>query len=386
MQIHGFAVCKGGSMEQETSEMKAAEPVPETAEEAVPAPETPVAAAAPEAPEAPTAEPAEEPAAEQAAAEPAAAEPEPEYPELLAAIGRYYDNLSRLIRISKAKDETVAKLSKEVQTYRESFAMKLVKPLATELIALREDYRKTMRQVDAYAKSAADVKKYCGYIVSDLEDQLANCGVTMKDGVYCIGGVSIWEKECRKQTSPFVPMEAAPAAEEVPAADEAPTLATVLKRIEAGNAQLLAQLAQNEQADATLLGYVNYVSALDDNYADAYLLPLYRSLASVARAVKDQEAALDATLTEENKTGKYIEALQIALDGIDRILLQAGVTIVTDPSDNYDLATNRLVKAIPTDDPAKDKKVAFRHTDCYMFDGKVLYPCKVDVYKFTPQN
>ena len=331
--------------------------------------------------EAETAETAE------AAEVPAEAAPaEPTYPEIAAALGKYYDDLSRLIRITKAKDETIAKLSKEVQSYREGFAMKLAKPLATELIALREDYRKTMRDVDTYAKSAADVKKYCGYIVSDLEDQLANCGVTIENDVYCIGGVSIWEKECRKQTAAFAPVEAAPAAEAEETTQGEPTLSAVLARVEAGNARLVALLTANEQADANLLGYVNYAAAIDDNYADAFLLPLYRALATVQIAVREYTDALGEQITEENKAEKYAGALQIALDGIDGILTQAGVTIVTDPSDNYDLATNRLVKAIPTDDPAKDKKVAFRYTDCYLYDGKVLYPCKVDVYRYTPKN
>ncbi len=337
--------------------------------------------------EATEAAPPAETAAPEAAETPAEEVPaEPTYPEFIAALGKYYDDLSRLIRITKAKDETIAKLSKEVQAYREGFAMKLVKPLATELISLREDYRKTLREVDTYAKSAADVKKYCGYLVSDLEDQLANCGVTLKDDVFCIGGVSIWEKECRKQTSLFDLAEVAPAAEPDGTAWGTPTLSAVMARVEAGNAQLVALLTANEQADKNLLGYVNYAAALDDNYSDAFLLPLYRALATVQIAVREYSDALDGMLTEENRAEKYAGALQIALDGIDGILTQAGVTIVTDPSDNYDLATNRLVKAVPTDDPEKDKKVAFRYTDCYLYDGKVLYPCKVDVYRYTPKN
>lgn len=360
-------------MEQEFDEQKLDPEVQKASEEAAETPAEPT-----EAPEA-MAETSEE-TPEAASAE------EPTYPELIAALGRYYDDLSRLIRITKAKDETIAKLSKEVQAYREGFALKLVKPLAAELISLREDYRKTLREVDAYAKSAADVKKYCGYIVSDLEDQLANCGVVIKDGMYCIGGVSIWEKECRKQTAHFAPAEAAPAAEPNGQVSDMATLSAVMARMKEGNAQLVALLSANEQADANLLGYVNYAAAIDDNYADAFLLPLYRALATVQIAVREYTDALGEHITEENKAEKYAGALQIALEGIDGILTQAGVTIVTDPSDNYDLATNRLVKALPTDDPAKDKKVAFRYTDCYLYDGKVLYPCKVDVYRYTPKN
>lgn len=311
-------------------------------------------------------------------------EPDLEYPEVAAALNRYYDELSRLIRIAKAKDDAIARLTREVQTYREGFAMKLTKPLVSELIQLREDYRKTLRGVENYCKTAADAVKYCGYLASDIEDLLMNFGVETAEGGYFADGVSIWEKQPKKGKPPVLEPEEPHETQDAPI--KGTTFRSLLLRVEQGNEKLKALLQDNAAADANLARLSIAAEALDDNYADAILLPLYRSLALLHRELCAYKDGLEGELTEENKTEKYQTALMTALDGVDKLLLQAGVTVVTDPSDNYDLATNRLLKTVPTDDPALDKKIAFRHTDCYMYDGKMIYPCKVDVYKYTPKN
>ena len=50
------------------------------------------------------------------------------------------------------------------------------------------------------------------------------------------------------------------------------------------------------------------------------------------------------------------------------------------------MRTNKIVKIVNCDDEKLDRTVAARHTDCYLFDGKILYPSKVDVYKYVPKK
>lgn len=348
--------------------------------------------------EQPQPEPCEEKPAEQAQVEVAAAdaaaayEPEAEdivipvesvnYEEFVNRLNGYYENLARLIRIAKAKDDTIAKLSREVQAYREDFSLKLVKPFCADIIALREDYRKTMREIDKYVKTPQDAVKYSGYVKSELEDVLMNRGIELEGDRFVLNGEPL--AYMKPRTAKFVAPEQVEA--NVPKAEEyvagKPSFDELLRFIAYKNSALEALLAESAVADANLAAYEKAVAALDDNYSDSVLLPLYKATAALYSRVDGLCEEITQTVTEDNKVGKYNSVLQLALEGIYQLLSVAGVEVVSEVSDALDSAKDKILKVVPCEDPALDRKVAKRYTDCYLFNGKVLYPSKVDVYKY----
>lgn len=305
------------------------------------------------------------------------------FSEFRTLLAGYFDGLAKLIRITKSKDEIIAKLTREVQTYREDFLLKLVKPLCVSLISLREDYRKTLREVNDYAKSKEKVIQYSEYILSDVEEVLLNQNVESNGGKFYLGGELLIEKQ---------PVKACFVKPEIPETPEASQEAFeissrsfegIVEYIDTRNKGLAAILQNNALTDATLSAYVAGMESIEANYSDAILLPIYRSLAEMYSLLEGQCEEIKKTVTEENKVEKYTSVLQAALDNIDKILISCGVSIRTEISDVFDPIKDKILKVVSCEDEAKDRKIAKRHTDCYLFENKVLYPSKVDVYKFV---
>lgn len=305
------------------------------------------------------------------------------FQEFRTLLAGYYDGLAKLIRITKSKDETIAKLTREVQTYREDFSLKLVKPLCVSLISLREDYRKTLREIDSYAKSKEKVIQYSEYILSDIEELLLNHNIELKGGKFYLGGDLLVEKQPVKASfvKPKIPETPEVAKELVEIVSH--SFEGIVEFIDTKNKELATILQNNTLMDATLSVYVTGMESIEANYSDAVLLPVYRSVAEMYSLLEGQCEEVKETVTEENKIEKYISVLQMALDYIDKILISCGVNIRTEITDVFDSVKDKILKVVSCEDEAKDRKIAKRHTDCYLFDNKVLYPSKVDVYKFS---
>jgi hypothetical protein len=65
------------------------------------------------------------------------------------------------------------------------------------------------------------------------------------------------------------------------------------------------------------------------------------------------------------------------------MLNECGVLIDEYVSDNYELRKHRLLKTVPTDDPALNGRIVKRYCDLYTMGNEVIYQMKVDVYKAT---
>ena len=315
------------------------------------------------------------------------------YDTFKATLNKYFDDFSRLIRIYKAKDETIAMLSAEVTKYRQDFALQLVKPVCMSLITYREDSRKTLANLAQYAKDAENVKKYCEYLVSDLEEIMITYGLEKGGEVFTLNGVKLTD---------IVPRKKKLAEEETPAEEEKPeggednlgggfaklsySFDTLLQAIDDGKERVEKLLEDCNKADENLKKYVELAAGIEENYSDSILLPVYNRLASLYGELKIKVEELNENISEENKTELYREVLKFVVDETETILEEQQVNIISDPTNVYDLKTCKIVKVINTEEAELDKTVARRHSDCYMYDTKVLYPSKVEVYKYVPKK
>lgn len=314
------------------------------------------------------------------------------------------DTILRAVKVTKNKDAANALLSREIQGYREGFAFKLVRPLCTALIGYREDCRKTLSDVEDFAKDGETVIRYLEFLRSDYEELLSEQGLERtEDGGFELNGENLDDLPRREEQPEEEPAEApaakevadaAPEAETTDAAEAAetetaektaPTFETLLAAVRDGIAGVERALREIDEKDEAALAAARKSEAIDRYYADAVRLPLFRRMATLYDQLVEKIAEATETATDA-PADAYADVLELLVDESEEILRSAGVEIITEIGDEYDIKSSKILRVVPTDDPEKDHHVAKRHTDCYRYEEKILYPAKVDVYKYTPAN
>lgn len=313
------------------------------------------------------------------------------------------DTILRAVKVTKNKDAANALLSREIQGYREGFAFKLVRPLCTALIGYREDCRKTLSDVEDFAKDGETVIRYLEFLRSDYEELLSNQGLERtEDGGFELNGENLDDLPRREEKPEEEPAAAPPAEEAAPEAETtgaagtaeaepaeeaaaAPTFETLLAAVRECFAAVEKALREVDEKDEAALAAARKSEAIDRYYADAVRLPLFRRMATLYDQLVEKIAEVTETAADA-PADAYADVLELLVDESEEILRSAGVEIITEIGDEYDIKSSKILRVVPTDDPEKDRHVAKRHTDCYRYEEKILYPAKVDVYKYTPAN
>ncbi len=319
------------------------------------------------------------------------------YDEFKATLDRYYDKFARLIKTYKAKDDTIAKLSDEVTKYRGGFALSIVKPLCVSLISLREDCRKTLANIEKYCKDVESVVRYSDYLLSDVDEFMSTYGLIYGEDGFILNGKKLSDCVSRKAASVCDEEQNCESiesnSENVDEGEQSETCGkesysfnTLLSEIDYGRERMEQLLTDCAKADENLDRYVKLAASIEENYTDAMLLPLYREIANFYEKLKDNVEDVKQRINEGNLVQSYSSSVSLVIDETWKLLIMAGVTVEYDISDSYDMRTNKIVKIVNCDDEKLDRTVAVRHTDCYLFDGKILYPSKVDVYKYVPKK
>lgn len=309
---------------------------------------------------------------------------EPKYEEIVTVLRQYFNALRDSIRLAKTKDETIAKMKNELVKYREDFGYSLLKQLINSLISFREDAKNTLRNVEKFSSDVDTTKKYLGYLDDDFVEMLSTFSIEYDGEKFLLDGKDLNSIPMRKVDN-YVPKEEKESEEVKEEAKEekpATSLQDVLDLVYKNKENIEAILKDNALLDENFKEVEAIAASVDKNYADALLLPSYKKVTNFYLKLKKKIDHALETLSDENKTMLYSDVLIFVLSQSSELLSHFGVEIDVDISDNYDMKTNRMLKFIPTDKAELDKKIAFRHTDTYLYNGKVIYLCKVDVYKY----
>ena len=142
------------------------------------------------------------------------------------------------------------------------------------------------------------------------------------------------------------------------------------------------RLARDAHKDALFdKMYDELASYKNDIYAKL-LKPFILSAISLLDDTNSFISRLDADGTgtpDPDKMRRFIGNLPL---DIEELLESNGVEIYTDPSDTFNPATQRVVKTIPTTCSDSDKLIAERHRKGYRWNGVVLRPEMVSIYKY----
>jgi molecular chaperone GrpE (heat shock protein) len=303
---------------------------------------------------------------------------ETEWSTIKALLDKRYSEIATLLRYNKTKDESIQRLSAEVQKYREGFAFSTLKPFINALIALREDCRKSIRDAKQFALDEEKAKKYTEYIVSDFEEMLANIGLE-RDG----NSISINGKSLSGLTKPEPKSVEEPLASEEKEDDSSQILMPT-ETIKS-SAELIEYLNKNENAimlalqdrlamDNTIKEYMALAASTDAEHYFALVAPMSRQVYKLYDSISKSQSSSNSSVELYNKV------LEEVVSEIGKILAGVDIEIETLEGD-FNTQKHKLLKTILTSDEKLDRVIANTYTDCYTYDGKVVYQSKVDVYK-----
>lgn len=297
--------------------------------------------------------------------------------EYKVVLNEHFQNLRALIKYTKTKDETIQKLSNELQKYREDYCAKTFKSIATLLVSFREDCRKSLVDLDSFELTLEKAKKFVSFLGDDFEELLSNVGCEEDDNKWSFNGkpLTIEVVNAIKFPPLFADEDAVDDSGEVLGND-------IREYLASAEAEIKRILANNEKLDKCLKDYCTLATVIENDIVSLCVYPSIRKLISLYNKTKQKIELCLSEINEENMVDSYREILTFLVSQMEDVLLSGGVKIDTTLDDLFDTRKNRLIRAIVTNDASLDRKIANKHTECYTMNDIVLYPAKVDVYKY----
>ena len=307
--------------------------------------------------------------------------PKEEFEKLIYA---HFRTVANAINGLRTKEDSITRLSKEVQKYRDEYVTKSIKPIVTSIITLRESCRKSLASLDKPIEFAK-LTKFINYLSDDVDDLLSDVGLSCSDEsgkLWVYNGTPICKRTVESVTFPevFELVESEPLT--------LPTPGDSLTEFLAGCEEVVrAALANIEKYDRCIKDYVKVASAIDEGVLAANVYPVLRNLARFAPRFKADVVDSINTLTEENALDEYRALLEALFTKLNELLEACGVDFESvEDGSSYDLKKHKIIKLVPTDDESLDRQVITASTDSYALNGVVISQAKVTVYKYQPNN
>ena len=304
-------------------------------------------------------------------------------------MNKYFTDISRLIGNTKSKDAALYSSNRELQKFKDNYFVEITEPLALDLIALREDFKKTVEDAVKYNPDKKMLCKNLKVTVDQIDNILVMHDVEEKDGAFYFNGKAFYPpvENYEKQ-----PEEKPPVSEEIAQPTKLVLLALQPEdnTIEALGKLLAESLSRIESALSDDDNLVKTISVLRDankkqqDVCDGFLLtPLFISLIQLEEYMYRRLRELEAAESDADAMRIYKDAYVYGKSYVERLLLKFGVHVYSFVSDDFQPKYHRVLRVnkISADEAEKDKKVAQYCTDCYTLGDKVVYPAKVIVYK-----
>jgi len=308
---------------------------------------------------------------------------ETEWAALKALLDKRYTEIATLLRHNKTKDESIQRLSAEVQKYREGFAFSALKPFINALISFREDCRKSVRDAKQFALDEEKAKKYIEYLVSDFEDLLSNIGLERNDNSISINGKPL-SGELQQNAMSGNPLGGDQvnndSLESLTSIENINNISELVQYLNKSESAIRNAIQDKSLIDKTIQEYIVLTARTDAEHYLALAAPVSRQLYSLYDYISKKSQDVDTSSADEY-VNIYNTLLDEIINKIEVILTNAGM-IIESLDDVFDTQKHKLLKTIPTNDEKLDRTIANKYSDCYSYDGKIIYQSKVDVYKF----
>ncbi len=320
-------------------------------------------------------------------------------PSDIAKIEQYFEKAIQLVRYNKTKDDIIEKTGKDIQRYRDGFALSAFKPLAVSVITYRENCKKELADLAKYEYTADALKKNFNYLIDDLQDVLLDNGADFSDNgfTYCgrdimqpidFGTVKKEEPACesQEQCEDACECESAEscecADEQTENAEEQVAEINIEELLEKYQTQLLEALADNAKLESYVKNSVDKAREIDAENKRILIYPVFYQLGLIKETLDSGIASFPKS--EETFKQEYAEILTKLDEKLLFVLELLGVNVEAEhaESDKIVAGFHKLIKTVPTEIEEDDRKIASILSDAYTFDGKVIYPQKVEVFKY----
>jgi len=308
---------------------------------------------------------------------------ETEWTELKALLDKRYTEIATLLRYNKTREETIQRLSAEVQKYREGFAFSALKPFINTLISFREECRKSQRDAIQYAIDDEKAKKYIAFLVDDFAQMLINIGLERSENTITINkrplidnvGTAFMLSDCHYEPTTDDTALILTNAEPVN------NISQLYKYLNTTESTILSIIKDKATTDQTIAELSTIAKRTDAEHYLALVAPISRQLFVLQDCLTKMSQP-----TEETPLKQYDRILTYIIDKIETTLTEVGVQIETATLDSaFDPQKQKIQKTIVTTDEALDRTIANCITNCYIYEGKVIYQSRVDVYKYQNQ-
>ena len=298
----------------------------------------------------------------------------------------WLEKIYQAVNNTKNKDVSIYNINKELQKFKDGYYGKITSPIISEMITLREDYKKSIEDCSKFSLTYEKQVSYLECTIDQIDEILATYDVEIADGKYSYNGKVIYPVTSNGTVEPvrfesdYAEIEKATnsLAEDVNEVKDSVTLEQFLTRVTSNVETLL----QNNEALIKSIEIQNSDLKKQIAVTDGLvIIPLLRKIIRMKLAFLNKRDMLE-NFKEEAET-IYKEAYEYGIMYAESILSSLGVSIRSNIDDTYDPKYHRILKMqkILPEESEKDKRIATFVTDCYMNEERVVAPAKVIVYK-----
>lgn len=313
---------------------------------------------------------------------------EQQFAALRSDLNKYFTDISRLIGNTKSKDAALYSSNRELQKFKDNYFVEITEPLALDLIALREDFKKTVEDAVKYNPDKKVLCKNLKVTIDQIDNILVMHDVEEKDGSFYFNGKAFYPPvgDCEKPAAQDpVPEEVSqPEKLVLPALQPEDNTAEALSKFLAESLSRIESILSDDENLVKTISVLRDANKKQLDVCDGFLLtPLFASFIQLEEYMYRRLRELESAESDADAMPIYKDAYVYGKSYIERLLLKFGVHVYSFVSDDFQPKYHRVLRVnkIGADEAEKDKKVAQYCTDCYTLGDKVVYPAKVIVYK-----
>lgn len=307
--------------------------------------------------------------------------------EIRKNITAWLEKIYHAINNTKNKDVSIYNINKELQKFKDGYYEKLTSPIISEIIVLREDYKKSIEDSSKFSLSYEKQANFLDCTIEQIDEILAAYDVSIVDGKYLYNNKVIYplscvneqaQSTCLKTDYTEIEKETGTLKNEINELKNYESLELFLENVTAD----IEALLQNNEALIKSIELLNTDLKKQRDVTDGLLIiPLLRKIIRMKSTFLNKREVMEDFKEEAEEI--YKEAYEFGILYAERILLSLGVSIRSNIDDVYDPKYHRIIKMkkILPDEAEKDKRIAVFVTDCYVRDSRVIAPAKVIVYK-----
>ena len=179
-----------------------------------------------------------------------------------------------------------------------------------------------------------------------------------------------------------------PQSQEIPAVDQSGAVREVMEAVRSlvDEMQSLRQgfEAKLQYDETKALQVKNLHEELKIHKEDLHFRILRPVFMDLINMYDDMSKSIEsASGKAEDAPGQMIHNLEIFREAIEEILRRNGVETVVSEDDLFQASRQRSLRAVVTNDPALDKRIARRVRKGFVYENKLLRPEMVETYRYV---